>query len=334
MFLGNMVKISDMIIRKGVSVTDAIRLFSFSMLYLSKFTIPLSFLLGVLISMGRLITDNELVPIRMAGISTTKILHIFLLIGIIFSLILFILNATVIPNFHYNYRTLMKNIFTKNVSAIIEPGVPLDNFPGYLLYASDKNENKLKNVYIYEIDDKKNTNKVIFAKTAEFITEGNILKMKLENGFRDEADINKSKGFQRLNFKIFFKDLPIEQKQEVKVAKKNCDMGFNELRNKIKSLKSPPADMVGEFHERISFSLSIIAFIILGFSISLVVRHREKSINFGIAFLGGLSYYLLFIVSKAFVEHRLLAPAIGMWLPNIIICGIGLILLKKNAHFR
>lgn len=333
MLLGQMVKISDMVIRQGVNIFDALKAFSLFVPYILKFTLPLAFLLGILLAMGRLITDNEITPIKMAGISIFKILNIFLMLGVIFSLFLFILNDRVIPNFHYNYRSHLKNIFSKNVSSLIEPRVSLDNFPGHILYASDKSGNKLSNVYIYELDENEETTKIIFAKKAKFITEGDTLKMILEDGFRDESRADK-KGLSRLNFKRLFKDLPVREKENAETDKKNCDMTLNELRENIRKLKNPPVDMISEFHERISFSFSIIVFILLGFGVSLVVKHREKSINFGIAFLGGLGYYLLFILAKAVVEHQILSPAIGMWLPNIIIAAIGLFLLKKNAHFR
>jgi LPS export ABC transporter permease LptF len=335
MLLGNMVKISDMVIRKGVNIVDALKIFAFFIPYLLGFTLPLAFLMGVLLSMGRIITDNELVPIKMAGISVSQILRIFLMLGVIFSLFLFILNDKIIPGFHYTYRSQIKNIYSKNISSLIEPGMFLDHFQNYILYVSDKEENKLKNVFIYEMDEKEGVSKVIFAKKAEFITEGNILKMKLEEGFRDETDTANKKELYRLNFKIFFIDIPIQEKKVVKVDKKPADMVLSELRKEIAKLQKlgiSPVEMLGEFHKRISFSFSIIAFILLGFGISLVVKHREKSINFGIAFLGGAGYYLLFILVQTLIENRLLMPSLGMWLPNIIIGSVGGILLKKHAH--
>ena len=335
MLVGNLMKISDMVIRKGVHIFDAFKIFSFFVPYLLGFTIPLAFLLGILLIMGRLISDNELVAINVAGISLFKILKSFLIIGVIFSMFLFILNDKVIPDFHYRYRKQMKNIYTKNITALIEPGVFLENFNNYILYVSDMDGNKLKNIFIYEIDEKHETSKVTFAKRAEFITEGDTLKLKLEEGFRDEANPKNKKELYRLNFKIFFLDIPIKDKKTVKIDKKPSDMRLTELRKKIDHFESmgiDPTDLLSEFHQRISFSFSIITFIILGFGVSLVVKHREKSINFGIAFLIAGCYYLLFILGETLIEYRFLAPIIGMWLPNVIISTIGLILLYKYAH--
>lgn len=338
MLMGNMMKISDMVIRKGVSIVDALKILSFFLPYLLGFTIPLAFLLGVLLTMGRLIADNEIVAISSAGIPLSKILNVFLMLGVIFTLFLFVLNDRVIPNFHYKYRSQIKNIYSKNISRLIEPGVFLENFKNYILYVSDKNENKLKNIFIYEVDEKETTSKVTFAKQGEFIVEDNILKIKLEDGFRDETISTGDKTeLYRLNFRIFFMDIPIDKKEKVKINKKASDMQLRELLEKInhyKKLGIDPSDLQGEFHKRISFSFSVIAFIILGFGISLIVKHREKSINFGIALFVAGMYYLLFVMGEALIEHHMIIPYIAMWLPNVIVLGIGGVLIFKNARLR
>jgi len=332
MLMGNLMKVSDMVVRKGVNILDAIKILSFFVPYLLCFTIPLAFLMGVLLVMGRLIADNEIIAIRVAGISLFKILNIFLILGFIFSLFLFILNDRVIPDFHYRYRSEIKNIYSKNISALIEPGVFLEHFENYILYVADKNGNKLKNIFIYEIDNKQKTTKVTFAKEGEFIVEEDILKIKLEDGFRDETISKKKMELYRLNFKVFFMDIPIQKQEKLHISKKPSDMRLSELREKIAQIDAPK--LKGEFHKRISFSFSCLAFIILGFGISLVVKHREKSINFGIAFLTAGVYYLLFIFGEALLEYSYIAPALGMWLPNIVVISIGGYLIFKHAYSR
>ena len=287
--------------------------------------------------MGRLIADNEIIAIRVAGVSITKILNIFLILGIILSLFLFILNDKIIPNFHYRYRSEIKSIYSRNISALIEPGIFLEHFQNYILYVSDMNKNKLKNVFIYEINEQKGISEITFAKQGEFIVEGDILKIKLEDGFRDETSTENKKELYRLNFKIFFMDIPIQKKETVQLDKKPSDMSLRELKNKIIHLKNigiDPFELKGEFHKRISFSLSVITFIILGVGVSLVVKHREKTINFGIAFLAAGIYYLLFILGETLIEYHLVIPLLGMWLPNIIIASVGFYFFIKNAHFR
>jgi len=336
MMLGNLIKISDMIIRKGVNVVDAFKILSLFIPYVLGFTIPLSILMGVLLAMGRLVADNELTAINVSGISLMRILSVFLTIGIIFSLFLFLINDKIIPYFHYNYRSHVKNIYSKNIAAIIEPGVYLENFKDTILYVDNIKDNKLKNVFVYEID-KEGLSKLTYAKYGEFVVDNDVLKMRLERGFRDEINPKNTKEFFRLNFKIFFIDIPIEKKTKTYVNKKASDMNIKELRTRIKHLKDKninPIEFLAELHKRISFSFSPLIFVILGFGVSLVVKHRERSINFGIAALIAGIYYLLMLFGETLTDFQFVPPIFGMWLPNIVVGIIGMYLIIKHAHIR
>ncbi|MBN2483119.1 MAG: LptF/LptG family permease [Candidatus Omnitrophica bacterium] len=335
MVLGNLVKISDMVIRKGVSLFEAFKLFAFFMPYLLGFTIPLALLLGILISLGRLIADNEIVAIQVAGISPIRILKIFLVIGLGFSLFLFYLNDKILPHFHYQYRSQMKTLSSQKLSMTIEPGVFLDNFENFILYVGDTEENKLKNVYIYETSEDQ-LSRVTFAKRGEFIVEPHTIKMKLEEGFRDEVSHEDSQEFYRLNFKVFFMDIPLDEEENKKIEKKTSDMTIRELKARIKTFRDTdvvPYELIQEIHKRIGFAFSPLTFVILGFGIATIVRHREKSINFGIAFFTAGIYYLFLLLGETLVEAKMLTPIVGMWLPNIIFVMVGLYLIK-NVHRR
>ncbi|MCM8823926.1 MAG: LptF/LptG family permease [Candidatus Omnitrophica bacterium] len=336
MVLGNLIKVSDMVIRKGVSLTESLKIFSLFIPYILGFTLPLSILLSILLVMGRLIADNELIAINVAGISFTRILIVFAIIGIIFSLTLLILNDKIVPHFHYYYRQHIANIYAKNITAIIEPRVYLDNFTNTIIYVDDVKENKLKNIFIYEIDDK-GANKLTYAKSGNFVLDKSILKMKLENGFRDEINPKNKKEFYRLDFQVFFIDIPLQKGEQPEIKKKSSDMNIKEIKdniNHLRKLNIQPTKFLIELHKRISLSFSPLIFTILGFGISLIIRHKEKSINFGVAIsIAGL-YYLLILLGEIIVTHNLLTPFIGMWAPNILVGAIGISLILKNAHIR
>jgi len=337
MILINIMMASQLVIKKGMDISMALRICAPFIVNLLRYTLPFSFLFGILLSMGRIISDNEIVAMNVAGVSSLKLLKIFLILGFMFSLLLYIVNDKVDPYFHYQYRSQMKNMYSKNISSLIEPGVFMESFQNYILYVSDKDGNKLKNVFIYEVGSKDGVTRVTYAKKGEFVVENNILKMKLENGFRDEGSSNNKKELFRLNFEVFFVDIPISGKKQVMVEKKASDMQIKELIEKIKGYEKlgiDPRDLSTELHKRISFSFSMLTFTILGFGVSLMVRHREKSINFGIASAGALVYFLLFIPAETLIEYKMIPPFVGMWFPNVALLLIGGYFLYKNAHFR
>lgn len=317
MLLGNLIKFSDMVIRKGVNVGLAFKLFVYYVPYLLEFSLPLACLLGCLLSLGRIVSDNELVAVKVAGIAFSKILMSFLTVGLIVSLFLVILNDRIIPQAHFIVRKTLKKISKEDPLAFIEPQVFINKFKDFMLFVSDIEGNRARKVFLYELGNR--TSNLIFAKYAEFVVDDKTLKIKLKDGF-----IEGPRGKSRIYFTTQFIHLPIE-KENIPAEKKPKDMSIKELISKIDELKKniDPIPLRIELHKKISLSFASFIFILLGSGLGVKVRHREKFINFGICLFVALSYYLLLLLGEALVSWRLLPVALGMWFPNLVFLILG-----------
>src|SRR3989338_5679078 len=101
MILGNLVKIADLVINKGVNIFSVSKLLLLMIPYLLTYTLPIAALTAVLLSLGRLSSDNEIVALRASGVNLFSLILPLLIVGIILSLILVIFNDRVIPYAHY-----------------------------------------------------------------------------------------------------------------------------------------------------------------------------------------------------------------------------------------
>lgn len=222
----------------------------------------------------------------------------------------------------------------KNPTAALEPGVFINSFQKYILFIYRIEENKLFNVRIYEPREGKPT-RTIVAKRGEFISlpEKNMIKLKLIDGSSDEPDPQEPTNFYKLNFKTYFMGLDLAQAQKKgDIEKKPKDMTIHELLKEIEKLKKEgvdPSPLITEINMKISLAFSCFVFILLGSSLAIITRRREKSINFGLAFLIAGLFYLLLIGSETLALEGYLDPTIALWLPNIILGAIGTILTIK-----
>jgi len=334
MILGNLIKITDLVINKGVDIFSVSKLFIFMIPYLLTYTLPIAALTAVLLALGRLSSDNEIIAIRACGINLFKLIFPLLTVGVILSLLLVIFNDRVIPYAHFATRKTLMEVGAKNPTAALEPGVFINSFERYILFIYKIEENKIFNVRIYEPQEGKPT-RTIVAKKGEFIVipEKNIVKLKLIDGTADEPDPDNPANFYKLNFKTYFMTLNFMKSQDPdKIGKKPKDMTILELSNEIKKLKKEGIDavpLVTEIYEKITLAFSCFVFILLGSSLAIITRRREKSINLGIAFLIVGIYYLLFIGAEALSLQGYIPPAIAMWLPNLIFGVIGAISTYK-----
>lgn len=118
-------------------------------------------------------------------------------------------------------------------SGLIEPGIFLEGFENFILYVSDVEGNKLKNIFVYEVNENGGMGKITFAKKGEFIVEENTLKLKLEEGVSDETDPQNRDKLYKLNFKTFFKSIPIKKTKTTKANKRPSNMDLEEFQEQV-----------------------------------------------------------------------------------------------------
>jgi len=329
--VGNLQKIADLVINKGVDILSVLKLLLYMTPYMFTYALPISVLIAVLMALGRLSSDNEIIAIRSSGVSLFRLIAPFLIIGFILSLGLLLFNDRAASYAHFAYRKTLIDVGVKNPTAAFEEGVFINSFEKYILfiYRVDQKKNRLNNVRIYEPQGENKPTRTIVAKAGEFITdpEKNIVKLKLIDGTSDEPDPENPKNFYKLNFKTYFMNLnPAQTKNSKKIEKKPKEMTIKELRKEISNLGKDNIDttpLKTEIHEKITLALSCFVFTLIGASLGIITRRREKSINLGIAILVIMIYYPLFVGCEAMAMERFLPPEYIMWLPNIIFGAIG-----------
>jgi len=336
-FMGNLKRIADLVINKGVDLLSVLKLFLLMTPYIITYALPIAVLIAVLMAMGRLSSDNEIVAIRSSGINIFRLILPLILVGIILSLGLVLFNDRASSYAHYAYRKTLLEVGIKNPTAAFEEGVFINSFQKYILfiYRVDQKTNKIYNVRIYEPQGEDKPTRTIVAKAGEFISipEKNMVKLKLIDGTSDEPDPENPLNFYKLNFKTYFMNLNLAQSQSKdQIKKKPKDMTINELRSEISRLKSEgidPSPLITQINERLTLALSPIVFILLGAPLAIITRRREKSINIGLAILIIVAYYPLLIGCEALGIQGYVNPQIAMWIPNMLFGFIGMLLTLK-----
>ncbi len=328
--VGNLDKIADLIINKGVDIFSVIKLFIYLMPYIVTYTLPISVLVAVLLALGRFSSDNEIIAIRSSGISLFRLIQPLLTLGLVLSLGLVLFNDQASSYAHFAYRKTLKEVGIKNPTAAFEEGVFINSFDKYVLfiYHVDQKRNRFSNIRIYEPQGEDKPTRTIVAKAGEFITipDKNTIKLKLIDGTSDEPDPENPTSFYKLNFRTYFMNLNLAQMSEKVVDKKPKEMTIHELRVAARKFSREginPLPLLVEIHEKMALAFSCLIFMLLGSSLGIITRRREKTINIGLAVLIIILYYPLFIGCEALAIQGYLPPGLALWLPNIIFGAIG-----------
>lgn len=335
---GNLVKLADLVINKGVDIMQVGKLFIFLIPFLLSYTIPMSVLSATLLVFGRLSSDNEITAMRTHGINLYKLTLPLIIMGLILSLFLVVLNDRVLPETHFASRKIIKNIGIKRPSAYLEPGTFIKSFKGYIIFIQNIDKNKLKGIRIYQLQEDRPA-RTIIAKEGEFIIleKQNAIKLKLINGTSDEPNLKNPMHFYKLNFKTYYLTLSVDNDLASvdHIEKKPKEMNFQEIKQEIKRLGIHHIDapaLIAEFHRKISISFTSLVFVIIGISLGIFTRRGEKTVQFAVALGIIVVYYLLMAGGMAISLKGIKPLPLWMYLPNVLLTGVGIVLLRKTME--
>ena len=332
--LGNLIRLANMVINKGVSLASIGKMFLLYIPLLLGYTLPIACLTTIILAFSRFSADNEILAMRANGINLKRLLFPLLMVGIILCLVSIVLNERIIPFAHQEQRKILKDIGVKNPTAALEAGSFINAFKNQILFVYRIEGNHLYNVRIYQPQPGGKPTRTIIAKEGEFtpVPGENKIKLKLMSGTSDEPNFSNPSNFYKLNFTNYFMTLDLSGSDEKDMEKKPKGMTLRELREKIKSFDKISIDtspLIAEYHRKITWSFSALLFILLGFPIAVFTHRREKTANIALAGLCAATYYLFSLGCEALSVQNITPPALTMWAPNIIGMVIATVLNYK-----
>lgn len=128
---------AGMIIRRSLSASAVGKLLLLSLPHIIVLTVPMSLLFGVLIAIGRLSSDSEIIAMRALGVSTRTIYRpVFVFSFLVFLLNLYLINI-VMPAGNTQLQALRAELLTSSVEKEIRPRVFYDDYENLVIYVND-----------------------------------------------------------------------------------------------------------------------------------------------------------------------------------------------------
>lgn len=337
--VGNLVKMADLLINKGVSLWDILKILIFLIPGLSSFIVPTSALAAILLVFGSFAQNNEITAMRASGINLFSIILPVFLTTFLMSLGLLFLNDQVESEAQFAYRRAAKELLLKRPMAYLEAGKFIKDFQDYIILTQRIQGNKLYEITIYQPQEKGKATRTIIAEWGEIISslDDKTLTLKLYNGTSDEPNPDDPSIFYKLNFKTFElppiylgKDNP-RKKVEKKVREMRLDEIIYGLRHDaaLKTDRKERRKYEAAFHKKISFAFAPFVFALIGLPLAIISRRGEATVSFALALGVVAIYYVLFVWGEAMAMESHLNPFLAMWLPNVFMVGSGGALLKR-----
>jgi lipopolysaccharide export system permease protein len=334
LLVGRMLKLVDMVVSKGVPVSELLLLILYLLPNFAVITIPMALLLGVLLAFSRLSADSEIIAIKASGISLYKLLPPVLLLAAVAYILTAFTAIYALPKGNIAFKDLLYQVIQKRINLNLKEQTFNNSIPGLLIYI-DRNDEKAHTLSGIMIQDERNPRDVstIFAKSGSLGMDENTRKiyLRLSDGTIHQA---REKGaYRRLEFKEY--ELSIDLSQGMKAYEKNeLDMSLDELRKNLRTggfSKKLTLDMGLEIHRRFTHPFACFIFAIVAMPLGIHNRRSGKAAGFTLSIVTLLLFYVVQSIGRTFAEKELLPMALAAWLPNILFLSLGIYLFIKAA---
>lgn len=339
--MAEMLKITDLIVNYGVGIFTILMMLFYSTPYFLVYVIPMAVMMAVLFAFMRLSGDNEIIALKTSGISVYRLLP---------PVILFCLTGCLLTAFMTVYgqpwgRSAVKELTYKIVSSSLDVGLKErtfnDSFKNVMFYVNeiDLKDRTLIDVFIEDKRAKSVVSTVVAPKGKLYSEpDGLVYHLRLYDGNISQVSVE-NKSAHSLNFQTY--DIRLDLKKNVTNAKKKGksrkEMSLSELKTYLKAIPNKDDSYyraLMEFHKKFSISIACFTLGILAVSLGIQSRSSKKSYGLVLGLVFFLIYYLLLSFGLVFGETGAYPPAIGMWVPNYIMGGLGIYLLFRTANER
>lgn len=330
-----MLRLIELVVTRGVPLLQIGKLFALILPTFLEMTVPMAFLLAILLGLGRMSNDQELLAMKASGVSATQILWPIALVGLVITLITLGLTMFARPAANFALKKELYNIARNRVGTALREKVFNDDFPKILIYVEEivPPGNTAQGVLIVDKRDRVRED-IILGKVARITTdeETNTLGLRLFDGSIYERERNRP-GFSQTRFNIY--DFKLDLDELVGPVRRKeggpKEMPLTELLNTIATKQTTGAKAIAErmeLQQRISFAFVPLVFCLLGVSLTLLPRtsRANRSWGFMLCTFWLMIYYALLSVGKALGDKSILHPVVALWLPNLVVAAVG-------AHF-
>jgi lipopolysaccharide export system permease protein len=315
-----------------------------------SYALPPGLLTGVLMTLGRLSSDNEITAMRGAGLSISRIAVPVLVLAAIGALAGLRVNFESMPWAKLEYEKEFAAAIKANPLSFIRPKTFIREFPGYVIYVGSMNGADVRDFWLWQLDPEKRVTRFVRAESGRVDYDGtaNEFIITLNRGYEEDHDRKAPGDFtQPLRISSFGQIEPFHLSMAryygaQTVHQKLQWMTYAELEAEKRRLEAEPVPPDGAkqhaidvmkvtltIRDKINMALAVFSFALVGVPLGIRVSRRETSANLALAVVLTLSYYFLIVVVGWLDHHPDYRPDLLYWVPNLLFLGLGTLLLRR-----
>ena len=354
----------EQILVRGVAIKDALQVLLITLPHIVVLTIPMSFLFGVLLAVGRMNAENEIVAMQAGGIPAKRLLRPIVTLGILLTMLNGYLYLVVIPGSGRELRELKVRLFSnaKNLGRI-EPGVFHEQLPNVLLYLRHANMDtgEWRDVLFFDSSDP-SEERLTLAKRGRMVTAGVDTKTttgempEVEQWIRLEEVVThqfsrsdpETYRINRTRTQLFRPDLGgggtvrfrlgMSERETPELisfllggslsSSEDSEVTFNRTDIEVERRHASV-----DLNKRLAIPCACVVFAFLALPLAVGSRSGGRGRGFVVSVGVVLVYYLVASQGEMMAMEGRVPPWLGIWLPNIVLMVVALYLMTRMGRW-
>ncbi len=326
-------RIADLVINKGVDLSDIAYLILYSFPAYLTFTFPMACLLATIVVLGRLSGENEILALKASGIDLRYLLIPFAVLGIMISMV-GMLNTTVfVARAADGFRDTLVGIAKKSISVEDKEGIFNDSIPGVVIFVekADRKNHTLSGILIS--DDRDEGIKQMISADRGVMNLDPVsldLSFTLHNGSLHRWE-KESDTYRTVSFKdyVFAMNLMTVLPHNRELRRKPHEMGLQELIARHGQAKGEERyTWMLEIYKKFTIPLAAAAFVLVGVPLGITRRAEGKFSGVVYSLLIFISYYIVVALTDNVGRQFTVSPMLVAITPNILVAIAGLWFLR------
>jgi len=335
LFVPKLVKLMEIFVRHSGSGSQVATLFLCIVPSVLVFTIPMAVLIGVLLGLGRMSMDSEIIALTSLGISRKRILFPVGVLAVLGAAFTFVMTAWLAPLSLRTGRDIEGTLLTSQISFAVQPRVFDERFPHLVLYVNDvaASGTHWNGVFIAEAGADSNS-QITLAKSAIVIAEPSLgkLELHLNDGTTHEfsrtiPDHYSITSFGRSDWPMEFSTMLPPKERTISYPERPF---FELWRDHGPTWR----DARVELNLRLAFPAACFVFALIAVPLGAQPRRGGRAAGSLLAIIIIAFYYLVLVTGAGFARQGVVPVPIGIWAANVVIALIAFALFPRMERYR
>jgi len=330
-----LVRLMELYVRHVGSGAQILKLFLCIFPGVFVFTVPMATLIGVLLGLGRMSADSEIIALTALGVGRRRILVPVGVLALTGALVTLLMTAWIGPAALRTLHAAEAQLISSQISFQVQPRVFDERFPKKVLYVNDVSASGTQWHGVFVADTGgEGGSQVTLADSAIVIAEPKQgkLELHLQGGTTHEfsrADTN------HYSVTVFGQsDWPIEVTGLSSSQPRQRSIPEQSMMELAAGTSGGGREASVEWHTRLAFPVACIVFSLVAVPLGAQPRRGGRAAGSLLAVVLIASYYLLLIMGAGLARQGTLSPASGIWMANGILGALALVLLPRMEQFR